>query len=348
MPAGGFDWSFILDQAASSSAVASLRLEKVEVQYVNGIAVAPSDMVQRGIARWEKTLVGFFVGKKLGFPTVKKHLESRWGLREPLEMWLDQNLFYIKTGNDKLKERILNGGPIFIMGRVFVIQKWSLELEEQRDKIASVPVWAKLWHLPKELIGEEDDDVGISFTASLISTPYSMDINTKRRRKVDCCRVCLLVSAEQEFPTEIQVDVGRLATFRVEYEWLPPTCKRCKNFGHKTEVCEVGPSENPTAENRVQYQDKAQSEQVSYQSDRDLGGRHPREDWHIVPARASSSPMELVASVDMAIVSFTQEPVATDDNVVSPLVEVEADNEGIMSNRFNALLECSKEGGSYS
>lgn len=69
---------------------------------------------------------------------------------------------------------------MFILGRVFVKQKWSLEIDEQREKISTVPVWEKLWHLPKELISEEDDDEGISFAASLIGTPYSMDLNTKR------------------------------------------------------------------------------------------------------------------------------------------------------------------------
>lgn len=129
---------------------------------------------------------------------MKKHLENRWGLKEPLEMWLDRNLFYIKIGSDELKERIMDGGPVFILGRVFVIQKWSLEIEEQREKISTIPLWVKLWHLPKELIAEEDDNEGISFVASLIGTPYNMDINTKRRRKLDFCTVCVLVSAEQD------------------------------------------------------------------------------------------------------------------------------------------------------
>lgn len=130
---------------------------------------------------------------------------------------------------------------MFIFGRVFVIQNWSLELEEQRDKISTVPVWVKLWHLPKELIGVEDDDKGISFAASLIGTPYSMDLNTKRRRKIDCCRVCILVSADQEFPNEMTVDVGHNVVFGIEYEWLPPSCKRCRVFGHKMEAYKPGP-----------------------------------------------------------------------------------------------------------
>lgn len=117
-----------------------------------------------------------------------------------------------------------------------------MEIEEQREKILTVLVWVKLWHLPKELIGEEDADEGISFTTSLIGTPYSMDLNTKRRRKVDCCRVCIFVSVDQDFLIEMLVDVGHHVVFSIEYEWLPMSCKNCKTFGHKTKLCKQGPN----------------------------------------------------------------------------------------------------------
>lgn len=46
---------------------------------------------------------------------------------------------------------MLDSGPIFIFGRFFVLQQWSPDLKDQREKIDKVPVWVKLWDLPKEL-----------------------------------------------------------------------------------------------------------------------------------------------------------------------------------------------------
>lgn len=89
-------------------------------------------------------------------------------------------------------------------------------------------------HLPKELIGEEDDDDGISFTASLTGTPYNMDLYTKKRRKLDYSRVCVLVSAEQYFLTEMMVDVERSVIFNIEYEWLPRLAIIAKYLGTKS------------------------------------------------------------------------------------------------------------------
>lgn len=110
-----------LEKMVSSYAMVALLLKKMEVLVVDGSAIAPQDIVKRAIEKWEKTLVGFFVSRRLGFPTVKKHLENRWAIKEPLEMWLDRNLFYLKINNEELKERILDGGLVFILGVIIVI-----------------------------------------------------------------------------------------------------------------------------------------------------------------------------------------------------------------------------------
>lgn len=119
-----------------------------------------------------------------------------------------------------------------------MVQRWFIEFEEHRENISSFPTWVKLWHLPKELIEEEDDDKGRNFSSSLIGTPYSMDLNTKRRHKLAYYIFCVLVTADQELPTEMLVDVGRNSIFNIEYEWLPLACKKCNVFGHRTDSCE--------------------------------------------------------------------------------------------------------------
>lgn len=89
---------------ATSSNSAAFHLKKIDFQRVDGRAIAPQEIVQRGIASCEKTLVGFFIEKRLGFPMVKKHLENRWALKEPLEMLLDRNLFYMRFNSEEMKE----------------------------------------------------------------------------------------------------------------------------------------------------------------------------------------------------------------------------------------------------
>lgn len=98
-------------------------------------------------------------------------------------------------------------------------------------------VWAKLWHLLKELIGEEDDDHRINFVASLIGVPSSMYLNTKRHRKLDYCRVCALVLASHDFPKEMKFDISCVGIPR-----LPSAYKHCNVFGHKIRACQQSPN----------------------------------------------------------------------------------------------------------
>lgn len=106
-----------------------------------------------------------------------------------------------------------------------------------------VPMWTKIWDLPKELRGDDD---GISFAASMVGDPYAMDENTVRRHHLDYARVCVFNMAGPELQTIILVDVDRHTQFKVEYQWVPTACKHCRVFGHSTKACK----ERPTRTNR--------------------------------------------------------------------------------------------------
>lgn len=59
-------------------------------------------------------------------------------------MKLEGTIFYIRIESEEVRRSILEFAPIFIFGRIFVIQQWSTDLENQREKIDKVPVWVKL------------------------------------------------------------------------------------------------------------------------------------------------------------------------------------------------------------
>lgn len=85
--------------------------------------MAPKKIVADGIKSWGSFIVGFFIGKSLAYPILRKHLENRWKLREPLVMKLERNFFFIMIESEEVKRSILESGPIFILWRIFVLQK---------------------------------------------------------------------------------------------------------------------------------------------------------------------------------------------------------------------------------
>ncbi|KAF9613159.1 hypothetical protein IFM89_005930 [Coptis chinensis] len=84
------------------------------------------------------------------------------------------------------KQMVLEGVPIFIVGKIFVIRPWSPEAENHRNKATTIPIWAKLSKVPKELWTKN----GLSFLASIIGGPLYMDGATSMKQRLDFAK-CL-------------------------------------------------------------------------------------------------------------------------------------------------------------
>lgn len=323
-------------------------MRKVEVHYENGRAVAPPATVERGRQSWLNVLVGLFVGKRVAYPTVKKFLEAKWKIKN-LDIKLQKGLFYIKIDSDDVRASILEAGPVFILGRIFVIQRWHPEVEELRSKIDRVPVWAKLWDLPKELWGDIDEDEGLNWAASLIGEPKAMDENTKQRRRLDFARVCVIISAEKEIPRTVPIFVGRETDFSVEYEWLPEVCEKCKVFGHDTLACQKKVSKNwvPRANGNLGQREaviEPGSNENHSSQDIDMGGKDVDD-----PSKVSDS-FPSVASNGLEMVVFAGQD-TSENGSINTIVLVEEDNAlgtgqevvNTSANKFNALLDIMEE-----
>lgn len=75
---------------------------------MDGRAVEPEKIVADSIKSWESFIVGFFIGKRLAYPMVRKHLENKWKLGEPLIMKHERNFFFIKIESEEIRRT----GPI--------------------------------------------------------------------------------------------------------------------------------------------------------------------------------------------------------------------------------------------
>lgn len=52
MAVNSFNWKKILDQETSSSKLGSLKLKKVDVQFVDGRVIAPREIMSNGLKCW--------------------------------------------------------------------------------------------------------------------------------------------------------------------------------------------------------------------------------------------------------------------------------------------------------
>ncbi|KAF5186912.1 Rna exonuclease [Thalictrum thalictroides] len=224
-------WSSLFQQGNACKLKTTLKLYKPTV--VNGVAEVPDDVIQKGHKEWEDYLVGSFVGKRLPFPLVKNVLQKEWKIQN-FDMVADEEVFYFKFQNEEDKMTVIEKGPIFIAGRLFVIRLWSPEIEKGRNLISTVPIWVKLEGVPKRLWSEE----GLGFIASLIGRPVCLDEATEKKTRLKFARVCIEVDLECSFPKLLKVKIREEEVeIKVEYTWIPSRCTKCASFGHLTNRC---------------------------------------------------------------------------------------------------------------
>ncbi|KAL0300100.1 UNVERIFIED_CONTAM: hypothetical protein Sangu_3139500 [Sesamum angustifolium] len=106
-------------------------------------------------------------------------------------------------------------------------------------KHTEVPVWIKLRHLPVELWTTE----GLSTVASGIGRPlYPMRLHVHVRGWISLVYALCLTSL-LKLPKHVVImmpnELGGESPCKVdvEYEWLPPKCKKCVSLGHSTATC---------------------------------------------------------------------------------------------------------------
>lgn len=58
------------------------------------------------------------------------------------------------------------------------------------------------------------------------------------RERERISRVYILILVDQELEIVVEIDVGRKAFFKVEYEWVPARCTSCKVLRHAP--CNLG------------------------------------------------------------------------------------------------------------
>ena len=66
-----------------------------------------------------------------------------------------------------------------------------------------------------------------------------VDTHTMKRSLIGFARLLVELEIDQELVKEIEIEDedGEILLYKVDYEWLPITCTKCKNLGHHFSNC---------------------------------------------------------------------------------------------------------------
>ena len=246
-PDGKRVWADLLKQ----NNIPNFQLEYIRPESIDNIVDIPDCVISDGVRDWDTTLVGYFLGRKLPYTLVSNSAHRMWdkfGLYEILAT--DTGYFFFKFNDKSQSEAILEGGPWHFAGQPIIMKSWSPGLTLSKESQNTVPVWVNFFYLPMELWGPE----GLSRVASAIGKPLQVDRMTATKRRISYARVCIEMSAENDPIDELTVQFNNPKTgkreavnVRIQYQWTPVRCVKCKTFGHNCEKKLQDPKTNPMA-----------------------------------------------------------------------------------------------------
>ncbi|GJY99640.1 zinc knuckle CX2CX4HX4C containing protein, partial [Tanacetum coccineum] len=206
----------------------------------------PRKVVEKVSTRFEHTLYGYFIGKRMAFPVVEYYARNNWakhGLKRI--MMNSKGFFFFKFDSRAGLEAVLEGGPWLIHKSLIILKKWSMDTRLLKEELTRIPIWVKLHDVPIQVF-EED---GISLIATFIGKPVMLDSYTSSMcndswGRSSFARCLIEVNSEADLVDVVTIGIPSLSeddftkeTIRVEYEWRPPRCDTCKIFGHVHDYC---------------------------------------------------------------------------------------------------------------
>nr|GEW60088.1 hypothetical protein [Tanacetum cinerariifolium] len=211
-------------------------------EFVQGANVAiPLADAEEVSQRFENTLYGYFIGKRLAFTLVETYVENAWAKFGLEHTMLTNGFFFFQFATREGMEWVLENGPWLIRLVPIFLNIWTTNTVLIKDTITSAPIWVKLHHVPIVAFSK----IGLSLITSQLGRPIMLDAYTstmcpKSWGRNSYARALVEVSSLAALKESLVVAIPfpnrtghSLETVEVEYEWKRPRCESCKIFDHR-------------------------------------------------------------------------------------------------------------------
>lgn len=196
--------------------------------------------------KWKNALIGFVIGDCPGYKQMLNFVSGKWeGISLPQIFLHNDGYFIFKFASQEDMHLIWSQGPYSLNFRPLVLKPWTPNFKMSTTDLTVIPLWVHFPGLPLNCWSADS----LSRLGSCIGRPLCSDKVTLEQERISFARICVEVNIKQQRIDEIwyENEHGICVNQKVEFEWWPRFCSKCKKFGHLEEGCSShrpGPSEN--------------------------------------------------------------------------------------------------------
>ncbi|KAI8528924.1 hypothetical protein RHMOL_Rhmol12G0185800 [Rhododendron molle] len=200
------------------------------------VVCPPPEVIDAGVARWSKSVVGYFLDKKLPFIAVQNiafRIWKKFGITKVMAN--AQGFYFFEFSQEDVYQKLVEAGPWHFGEKLLVLKQWSPQMKFEKEQFTKVPVWVQFHQVPLEMWNE----VGLSYLASAVGVPLFADSPTETCQRLSYARLCIEVDVGVDLPDTVDVEYanGCQVTVGVKYQWKPVKCLNCHVFGHSETQC---------------------------------------------------------------------------------------------------------------
>ncbi|KAI0491984.1 hypothetical protein KFK09_026247 [Dendrobium nobile] len=213
--------------------------------------------LSEGKSLWNLSLVGYSLGPRPYYERLRLAMKKAWKLKGDLSLLsLADDFFLRKFTAVEDYDMVSAGGPWFLLGKSFILQRWDPKFQPKRDESAAIPLWIKILNHPLALWTPS----GISKIASFIGIPLYVDALTAKRTRLTFARVCVEVDKNSVLADEIPLEIDGIdMSLKVVYDWKPTRCEGCGSLIHSFALCPKNPDPKPSIPQKLPPRGRSKS-----------------------------------------------------------------------------------------
>ncbi|GJR79999.1 zinc knuckle CX2CX4HX4C containing protein [Tanacetum coccineum] len=193
----------------------------------------PQKVVEKVSGRFENTLYGYFIGKRMAFTVVEYYARNNWAKHGLKRIMMNaKGFFFFKFDTRVGLDVVLEGGPWMIRNSPIILKKWSMNSSLQKEELARIPIWVKLHDVPIQVFEEDGISLiatGESYPKKVVANPVANATNDGFQQIMNKKRNNKKSSAGNKIPKGVPIAKG----FQVgkEFNYQPKATSTGPNGG---------------------------------------------------------------------------------------------------------------------